>query len=819
MHLSYPLRWANPVLCVSFGVFIVGLITSSAKGADGERRIELGGAKVVTVAGMSDPEKKAVQMLVEEADKRSQVRWPVGEQLPGGNGPVVMLGQAGALIDAYPELAGLLGVEDRGKAEGYRIVTTVAGQVVVAGNDVRGVLYGAGRLLRLMDYRRGGMTVKAGLNIATAPRYALRGHQLGYRPKTNSYDGWDVATWEQYIRDLVIFGANAIEGMPPRTDDASDSPHFPLPQMEMLIEQSRLAKEYGIDFWIWYPALDRDYDNPATVEFALREWGEVLRQLPRVDALFVPGGDPGRTPPKLLFPMVEKQAAQLQALHPGARMWVSPQGFRGEWMDDFYELLNGNLPWLEGIVYAPQQSETLEEFRARVPERYKMRLYPDITHALDSQFPVPDWDFALAATLHREPIIPRPLDQAAIFRRVQPQAEHGFLTYSEGCNDDVNKFVWSSLGWDPDADIMEVLREYGRYFIGTEKGEGFAQGLLALERNWRGRLIANDGVYTTLAQFQEMERTAPPAVLANWRFQMALYRAYYDATNRARLIAETAQEEAALEHLRRARSQGSHAALNAAEMALAPPPARFAAEWRARVFELAEALFQSIRMQLSVARYHAIGIRRGGNLDLIDFPLNNGPWLRVQFLEIRALESEPERLRRIDEILNWANPGPGGFYDDLGNLAAQPHLVRGLSYADDPAGQRSPMIGFAPRHGGAAFRTRGMLPARVSSSRFAGALHDQPLEMHYPHLDGTAQYKVRIIYGSEAASMVRLVANGGHEVHPMQQKNMQLTPLEYELPREVTAGGELRLTWTRPPGVGGTGRGVQVAEVWLVRMP
>ena len=42
---------------------------------------------------------------------------------------------------------------------------------------------------------------------------------------------------------------------------------------------------------------------------------------------------------------------------------------------------------------------------------------------------------------------------------------------------------------------------------------------------------------------------------------------------------------------------------------------------RARVFELAEALFQSIHMQLSVSRYQAIGLGRGANLDSIDFAL------------------------------------------------------------------------------------------------------------------------------------------------------------------------------------------------------
>src|SRR6185503_18302507 len=131
---------------------------------------------------------------------------------------------------------------------------------------------------------------------------------------------------------------------------------------------------------------------------------------------------------------------------------------------------------------------------------------------------------------------------------------------------------------------------------------------------------------------------------------------------------------------------------------------------------------------------------------------------------------------------------------------------RGSSYAEDPASQRSPLMGYAPR-------SRPPY-ARVSSSRFAETLHDQPLEMLYRDLDKTSRYKLRVVYGSESASMIRLLANGKFEIHPMQQKNMLAKPLEFEIPVEATAGGELRLTWTRPPGSGGAGRGVQVAEVW-----
>src|SRR5205085_9894791 len=142
--------------------------------------------------------------------------------------------------------------------------------------------------LRELRMTRGSLRLPASLALVSAPQAALRGHQLGYRPKTNAYDAWDVPMWEQYIRDLAVFGTNAIELIPPRSDDAPDSPHFPLPPLQMMTEVSRLANEYGLDVWVWYPALERDYADPATVARALAEWGEVFKALPRLDAVFVP---------------------------------------------------------------------------------------------------------------------------------------------------------------------------------------------------------------------------------------------------------------------------------------------------------------------------------------------------------------------------------------------------------------------------------------------------------------------------------------------------------------------------------------------------
>ena len=345
--------------------------------------IDLNEAVAVFPPDLSGPEEKAITMLVEEVEKRTRIRWESTTAWPSTSVPVIAVGPASALQAFAGEYADELSTDgDASAAEGYRIRVKNDGDapaVLVVGSDARGVLFGVGHLLRTLHMRQGSLTLPIDLNVTTAPHYRLRGHQLGYRDKTNSYCGWNFPQWEQYIRDLAVFGANAIELIPPRSDDRLESVHVPLPPMEMMVGMSRIADEYGIDVWIWYPAMDTDYSNPDTVAFALKEWGEVFQKLPRIDAVFVPGGDPGKTQPKYLMAMLEKQAEQLQRVHPEAQMWISPQGFSQERMDEFVGILKQESPdWLMGVVFGPWIHMTMIEFRELIPGKYPIRNYPDI---------------------------------------------------------------------------------------------------------------------------------------------------------------------------------------------------------------------------------------------------------------------------------------------------------------------------------------------------------------------------------------------------------------------------------------------------------
>ena len=802
-----------------------------------EASLDLSAAVIVEPPTLSRREQKAAAVLAEEVESRTGIQWRTVSSWPASAAAAIIVGQAAALRALEPGLFdNLFARPPAVAAEGFvlRAGTGAGGPAIaVLGADERGVLFGVGGLLRALHMVKGQVTISSRLNLSTSPKYPLRGHQLGYRPKTNSYDGWTVPMWEQYIRDLAVFGTNAIELIPPRSDDAPDSPHFPLPPMPMMIEMSRISDEYGLDVWIWYPAMDANYADPKTVEFALNEWGQVFRALPRIDAVFVPGGDPGHTRPRYLLALLQKQAENLHRYHPNAKLWISPQSFNREWTSEFYQILQEDEPsWLSGVVYGPQNCDDLPTLRKQIPQPYPIRLYPDITHSVECQFPVPDWDTAYAYTEGREVINPRPEGSANILRRDAPYSI-GFISYSEGCNDDVNKIVWSALGWDPEVAEIDVLRDYSRYFMGEKYADGLAQGLLSLERNWRGPLLSNENVDITLRQFQAMEDSASPHDLLKWRFQQGLYRAYYDAYIRRRLLHETEIENQVsnkLEEIRRVgirptpldidsgepsrRTSGIELSTILAEaegIVEKGLSASVCEDWRSRILELGEALYQSIRMQLSVERYQAEAVSRGANLDTLDASITNLPWLRWRIKQIRGLVSEQEQMKGVQEILNWANPSPGGFYDDLGDLSRQPHLVRGPGAVEDPEFRASSLVGFDyPDPFGD--------QTPISWKRWAESLFDAPLELHYTGLDPRGRYRVRVVYsGDEPAAVIRMKCNGEVQIHPYMHKPWPPRPLEYDIPPEATAGGELSLIWNRPPGLGGNGRGCQVAEVWLLK--
>jgi hypothetical protein len=764
----------------------------------------------VFVARPASPvEQQYLSFLQRETAARSRLIWRVASDLPQSfQALTVVLGTTAEVEHLLP--GPLLAQWQRQHArtskdpEGYSVTPLGKHLLVLAGNSPRAELYAVGWLLRNAHFEATALTLRTPKPFYTAPEKPVRGYQIGYRMKNNTYDAWTLAQFEQQMLDLAVFGLNTVQFVAPLSDDDPTSPLFPAPAQQTIVGVSRLSQQYGLRFDLYYPEMAKDYTAPVQFAAELRQFEELVKSLPRIDSVHVPGGDPGHTPPEVLLPLMQRQAEILHRYHPGAEIWVSAQGFTGARYKRFYELLADKPAWLTGVFFGPQSRESMEQQRAAIPPQYPVEFYPDTAHTMHAQFPVPQWDPIFALTEGREPIDPRPSSFEHIYKHFST-LNSGFIVYSEGVNDDVNKFLLGAWGWSASASTHQALVEYARYLLHLNDAvaERVARGIEGLEQNWTGPLLQNTGIPKTLAL---LESTNVPA--DNWRWSSILYRANYDAYLQSRRRRELDSERAALAAL--AAAGPSKARIAAAGLALADTRAS-AEEIRLHdaLFSLAGKLFHQVGMQLSVPKYGASNWERGANLDRVDTPLNNRTWLEAKLSAAETRPTEAERLVAIEAITHWKNPAPGTLYDDLGDPSAEPHLVRGKGWLADPELYHTAIDGIADQT-----LEKGW---SLNSLSYAETLYEEPLTLHYDSLNPALTYTLRVNYAGEGYTLpMRILANGQTEIQPFRLRTTNPEIVETTLPASLTSSGSLTLQWLRAAGAGGGGRGGQIAEVWLI---
>ncbi len=802
-----PHRWAG---IFAFAALVLSLAPQIARAqASKPPSIDCTQTTVVAASTLSEPEQQAIRLLTDEVERRTTLRWPVAHSLPQTGCAVVVATPASLrtlrATERHTDVPFSAAVAPPTHPESFALRTTTRHgrtTVLIEGADARGERFGIGLLLRRLTMSAHRATLDAPLNLALAPAKPIRSHQLGYRAKNNTYDAWDLARFEQQIRDLAVFGANTIQLIAPVSDDAESSPLFPAPALDTLLGVSRILARYGLNCDLYYPEMESDYARPEDVARELKRFEDLVRRMPRLDALWIPGGDPGHTAPALLLPLAAREAAILHRYHPDARVYISAQGMDREHFEQFYTLLRTPPTWLTGVFFGPQSRDGLELERKRLPASLPLLFYPDIGHTMHAQFPVPQWDPAFALTEGREPIDPRPADEQRIYRHFEHD-QQGFVTYSEGVNDDVNKMLWSQWGWSSEIPASEILTDYCRYFFSPAVAPDAARGIAMLEANWRGALAANATIEPALQLFKQH---ASGPLASNWRYQMLLYRATYDAYLQRRFLAEQANQQRALSALREALTDDS--ALARAQAALAEPLPADVLTLQQNLFTLGGELFHSIGLQLSTKLYGAANWERGANLDHVDIALNDRDWLTPQLQRIATL-ARAQQDEAIAQLLSHYEHPAGTLYDDLGAPTREPHLVRGSGYDADPEMYAAAIDGVADRLPSAEWNWDALT--------YAEALYETPLIMHYTQLDRTRAYTLRVLYsGEDYALPLRLVADHTVVIQPPTLRKSNPALVEYKLPRALTADGSLTLEWFRPDGLGGSGRGRQIGSVELI---
>ncbi len=693
-----------------------------------------------------------------------------------------------------------LGLDAKGLAkEGFRIEVVGDGLSIV-GADTRGLLYGVGWFLRHMDYGAARLMLTAELPYTSTPVYAIRGHQLGYRATANSWDAWTVAQFDQYIRELALFGANSIESIPFHDDRAN--PHFKYSREFMNKKMSEICADYDLDYWAWIPA-DFDLKDAAKRKAAIERDTAFYKDCKRLDAIFFPGGDPGDNHPREVLPFLADLSKPLAKYHPHAKLWLSLQGYTEEQTKFALDWIAQNKPtWFGGLVHGPSSPSIILE-REALPAQYPIRSYPDLTHTVRCQYPVTWWDPAFAKTLGRECINPRPSFYAQVHNTFAPYTV-GFLSYSDGVHDDVNKALWSRLSFDPKADIRDIMREYASFFFGSDVAQDAADGILALEKNWEGPLAENGGVPATFALWQGLERRAPQ-LSGNWRWQMCLTRAYYDEYTRKRQFYEQGLEDEANGIMAKAGAGVSaEETMNVALAAVQKADQQNCApDMQSRIVRFYEDLFSSVQLQSSMKRYTASGYERGCSLDFLDYPLNNRWWLEDEFKKIRAMATEDEKVARLHLLAAWEHPAPGSWYDAVGHPGKSQHVLRGEGLNTDPEMMRNP-------NPGDWWWDDGFSRQRLSFQ----TTMDWPLGLAYEALDHQATYMLRLTgYGQalvKADSQTLTPTVYGKEIGEFK---------EFAIPKELTADGALKITFDRPQDEVTLNwrKQSRLAEAWLLK--
>ena len=179
----------------------------------------------------------------------------------------------------------------------------------------------------------------------------------------------------------------------------------------------------------------------------------------------------------------------------------------------------------------------------------------------------------------------------------------------------------------------------------------------------------------------------------------------------------------------------------------------------------------------------------------------------VQHINATA-RTEAERLQALHAYLHAQEAPPHGFYDNLGSIdpGDQPHLQPGAGAQQDPASYFTPLVR------GDTYDSTWPTAWLASTQTY----YDARLELRYPNASGA--FRARIVFQASPDSNALALGCGADTVLVEKPQITGVAELNVTLPADsrCRVGDSLVLfCQSRPAGMGGSGRGCQLSQVWL----
>ncbi len=663
--------------------------------------------------------------------------------------------------------------------------------VTVTGYDNRGLLFGAGRLVRELYLSENYISLLRSTNISSSPSSALRAQQIILNSQGNDgFRNWkDRKINKDFVNEMLLFGTNGFE-----------------PTQPDLIDE--YLQSLDVDLFVKLKCQDI-IDLHTQTDQAIKGF---FKQYVGVDHITTYGGDAtGAVAPQLFFPFLDHVIPLVLAGQRGAKWWYSNQCLEDhakDYDDYIFPFINKYKPsYLHGLVYGPWTKRGINEIRNDLPSQYVIRHFPDICHPRWSQYPVPEWDRTFAIVWPRnKSIYMMPSMMLDIFKATQKNTV-GFLPYNHtGSFNDLNKFVWSYAGWDFNADINTILNSYAKSFFSygfiksplkrglenrlskkeliDEATAYVAQGLKLLEANWIGSLNQNTSTEEALIYWKNIANCIGGPE-KNWRVEMFLCKARIDAQIKRKFDKETMLETEVYSLFR----------------ASSTKPIKQIQEETRNILERIEKEFQSKEEFLKELQDLGISNKYGDLNEVVNniyTSFNDRYWISDEL-------DKAKDYKDVINILNYKTVSDGEFYDDLGIKEEQNHLIKQQSWFNDPGFVYSPIDWVNTE-----------LDSKRKKSQLTHALtrYDTPLQMRWDKLDKKSNYIIKVVYNGPFGSKINCKTDDGILIHDFMHNPAKKIHI-FSIPKSSTKDGILELHWTQDK-INIT-RGVSVSEIWLIK--
>ena len=207
-------------------------------------------------------------------------------------------------------------------------------------------------------------------------------------------------------------------------------------------------------------------------------------------------------------------------------------------------------------------------------------------------------------------------------------------------------------------------------------------------------------------------------------------------------------------------------------------------------------VFKDELKRLAQRIYELAGIELKA-VNRLDMCITDLDWIMNELKKSLQLEDVDQVRSRIKEILDYENPGPGGFYDNAGEPGQQPHLV-----------QRE----WVSRHVNLHNVTSDMKPSQYVHLFAPGK---KGITFKYTSLDPNAQYRVKVTYLADdwgIGGVQQLFANN-YLIHDyIEMPWGEVKQFTFDIPRSLYENGSLELKF-----ISEKSKYVVISEIWLLK--